>query len=90
MNLFRSEEHVRAWDRFDPASAEGIMPVGDWIRYFSQGRMRARLDPDFVLKGAGLHPTKDEVLAELGRGGAYWGTSKPPDSGVELDPASVG
>jgi hypothetical protein len=79
MNLFRSEEHVRAWELFDPSSAEGIMPVRDRIRYFSQGRMRARLDPDFVPNGAMRRPTKDEVLAELGRGGPYWGTSKPPD-----------
>jgi hypothetical protein len=74
MNLFRSEEHVGAWDLFDPVSVEGVLPLGDWIRYFSQGRMRARLDPDFVLSGAGRRPTKDEVLAELGRGGPYWGT----------------
>ena len=78
MNLFRSEEHVRAWARFDPASADGIMPVRDWIRYFSQGRQRERLDPDFVLKAAALRPTKDEILAELGKGGPYWGTDPPP------------
>ena len=78
MNLFRSEEHVRAWDLFDPGSAEGIMPVRDWIHYFSQGRMRARLDPEFVLSGASRRPSKDEVLADLGRGGPYWGTTKPP------------
>jgi hypothetical protein len=77
MNLFRSEEHVRAWPQFDATSAEGILPVRDWIRYFSQGRMRARLEPDFVPNGASRKPTKDEVLAELGRGGPYWGTGKP-------------
>jgi hypothetical protein len=77
MNLFRSEDHVRAWEPFDPGSAEGIMPVRDWIRYFSQGRMRARLDPDFIRTGASRRPTKDEVLADLGRGGPYWGTSTP-------------
>ena len=77
MNLFRSEEHVRTWSLFDPASAEGIMPVRQWARYFSQGRLRARLDPDFVLKGAALRPTKDEILGELGKGGPYWGTAKP-------------
>lgn len=77
MNLFRSEEHVRAWSLFDPSSAEGIMPVRSWIRFFAQGRLRARLDPDFVLKGAGLRPTRDEILAEMGKRGPYWGTSPP-------------
>jgi hypothetical protein len=75
MNLFRSEEHVRAWSLFNPASAEGIMPVQLWARVFGQGRMRARLDPDFVLMGAGLRPTRDEILAEMGKSGPYWGTS---------------
>jgi hypothetical protein len=78
MNLFRSEEHVHAWALFDRSTAEGIMPVRDWIRYFGQGRHRARLDPDFAFKAAGLRPTKEEVLAELGKGGPYWGTSPPP------------
>ncbi len=78
MNLFRSEEHVRVWALFDPASTDGIMPVRDWIRYFSQGRQRERLDPDFVLKAATLRPTKDEILAELGKSGRYWGTVQPP------------
>lgn len=77
MNLFRSEGHVRAWDLFDPGSAEGILPIRDWIHYFSQGRMRARLDSAFVLNGASYRPSKDEVLADLGRGGPYWGTPKP-------------
>ena len=77
MNLFRSEEHVRAWPLFELSSAEGIMPVQSWVRLFSQGRMRARLDPDFVLKGARLRPTRDEILAEMGKSGPYWGTSPP-------------
>ena len=74
MNLFRSEEHVRAWSFFDASSADGIMPVRSWAQFFGQGRMRARLDPDFVLKGAGLRPTRDEILAEMGKSGPYWGT----------------
>lgn len=78
MNLFRSEEHVRAWSLFDSSSAEGIMPVRHWVRFFGQGRLRARLDPDFVLKGAGLRPSREEILAEMGKGGSYWGTSPRP------------
>ena len=77
MNLFRSEEHVRGWALFDSSSGEGIMPVRSWAHLFGQGRMRARLDPDFVLKGAGLRPTRDELLAEMGKSGPYWGTSAP-------------
>ena len=48
------DQTLRLWlAAFDPISAEGILPLGAWIRYFSQGRMRARLDPDFVVRGAG-------------------------------------
>ena len=77
MNLFRSEEHVRAWALFDSSSEDGIMRVRAWARLFGQGRMRARLDPDFVLKGAGLRPTRNELLAEMGKSGPYWGTNVP-------------
>lgn len=77
MNLFRSEEHVRAWSSFDPSSAEGIMPVRSWIRFFGQGRLRARLDPDFAVKAPRLRPTRDEVLAEMRKSGPYWGISSP-------------
>ena len=88
MNLFRSEEHVRAWARFDPSSAEGIMPVRDRIRYFGQGRHRARLDPDLAFKAAALRPTKEEILAELGKGGPYWGTSSPKSGAAGSPPSS--
>lgn len=54
------------------------MPVRHWVRFFGQGRLRARLDPDFVLKGAGLRPSREEILAEMGKGGSYWGTSPRP------------
>jgi hypothetical protein len=30
MNFFRPEEHIRNWIRFDPATADGIMPHRRW------------------------------------------------------------
>jgi hypothetical protein len=35
MNLFRSEEHVKAWDHYDAASEEGIMSAEEWAQVFS-------------------------------------------------------
>jgi len=35
MNLFRSEEHIRTWARFDPATEEGILTLLDLVKLFS-------------------------------------------------------
>ena len=48
MNLFRSEEHIRNYTRFDPATAEGILPLSDVAKVFSGNFLRKRLDPDYV------------------------------------------
>jgi hypothetical protein len=50
MNLFRSEEHIRNWARFDPATSEGILPLQDIHRVFSGTMFRRRLDPDYVTR----------------------------------------
>ena len=48
MNLFRSEEHLGNWPKFDPASAESIIPVAD--KAFVQGTESRRhwLDQDYL------------------------------------------
>jgi hypothetical protein len=48
MNLFRSEEHIRNWARFDSATAEGILPLEDIVRLFSWNMFRRRLEPNYV------------------------------------------
>ena len=50
MNLFRSEEHVRRWAGFDPASAAGILPAAELhAKLFARfGRYRERLAPDYL------------------------------------------
>jgi hypothetical protein len=48
MNLFRSEEHIRNWARFDPATEEGILPLPDLVKLFSGNFFRKRLDPDYA------------------------------------------
>ena len=79
MNLFRSEEHVRAWSDYAPASLEAMMPLASWVRVFQAPRYRARLDPDHLLTRFELRPTSDEVraeeIAEL-RARGYWAASR--------------
>ena len=73
MNLFRSEEHARAWRRFDPSSAEGIKPVGEFAAVlFSLPRYRERLAPDYLLRLDELSRDFPAALARLGRGAPFW------------------
>ena len=75
MNLFRSEEHVRSWTDYEPASREAMMPLASWVRVFQAPRYRARLDPDHLLTRFELRPTSDEVRAEeiaTLRARGYW------------------
>ena len=77
MNLFRSEEHVRRWADFDPESVDGIRPVAALARLFSSARHRERLAPDYLLhidEHSGAFPA---LLAELGRGTAFWQLAPP-------------
>ncbi len=48
MNLFRSEEHARTWDGFDPAMASSLMPAAEWADIFSNPFFRERSRSDYV------------------------------------------
>jgi hypothetical protein len=48
MNLFRSEEHARAWSEFDPAFAQNVLPLGRWAERFSAPLFRNRGRSDYI------------------------------------------
>ena len=48
MNLFRSEEHARNWDRFDDAMSGSILPVAEWADIFGNVYFRERGRSDFI------------------------------------------
>lgn len=48
MNLFRSEEHARAWDRFDPDVTDTLLPVAAWMQRFSGDMFRQRGRTDYI------------------------------------------
>ena len=76
MNLFRSEEHARAWPRFDRASEDSIRPVADFTTIlFSLPRYRERLAADYLLRLDELSREFPAALARLGRGSRFW---EPP------------
>ena len=62
MNLFRSEEHIRNWAGFDPATEEGIIPLQDMAALFSGNFMRRRLDLDYASQSKQY---LNEFLAEI-------------------------
>ncbi len=77
MNLFRSEEHVRQWAKFDPASAASIKPVADIAALFGAPMFRERLAPDFVLRLRDLGRDFEARIVALGEAWSFW-QSKPP------------
>jgi len=73
MNLFRSEEHARRWWAYDPAAADGILPLHEWARVFGGEYYRRRLEPDFFLHGPALRQELFSLLNALGKSGPFWG-----------------
>jgi hypothetical protein len=72
MNLFRSEEHIRSWSRFDAAAAEGIVPLADVARLFSLDMMRRRLEPDYATRSRAYAGEFLSAVAELGKERPFW------------------
>lgn len=64
MNLFRSEESLRAWDDFKVDAEKTIKPVREWATMFQGAPLfRQRLDDDFVEKSEAYG---NEALSALG------------------------
>ena len=72
MNLFRSEDHIRNWAGFDPATEEGIFPLPDLVKLFSGNYFRRRLDPDWVSNIRTYGRELVATLAEIGKTGPFW------------------
>ena len=74
MNLFRSEEHIRNWARFDPETEEGIIPLNDLIKLFSGNYFRRRLDSDWVSRSREYAHEMVATFKEIGKTGPFWRT----------------
>lgn len=72
MTFFRSEEHLRNWAQFDPASKEGIISLSDLVKLFSGSLFKRRMDPDYV---SHIREYRAEIvndLQKLEKAGAFW------------------
>jgi hypothetical protein len=72
MNFFRSEEHIRNWAGFDPATSEGMLTLPDLVKLFSGVYFRRRLDPDWVSHCREYVREMVTTLAEIGKTGPFW------------------
>ncbi len=72
MNLFRSEEHIRTWARFDPATAEGIMPLADVVKLFSGDFFQKRLSLDYVSRNQDYLGTFVAAIMEIAKTRPFW------------------
>jgi hypothetical protein len=72
MNLFRSEEHVKRWSLYDPASEDYIMALTDWAQAFSGPMHRSRLDPDYLARSAEHLAAYHAELQKLGKTTSFW------------------
>jgi len=48
MLFFRSEEHLRNWDQFEPNAEGGIISLDNLVKLFSGKYFTQRLDKDYV------------------------------------------
>jgi hypothetical protein len=73
MLLFRSEEHVHNWPHFNAESANGTMPLADWVQMFSVESMKHMLDGDYISRWQPLRAgERNEVMDRLGRHDPFW------------------
>jgi len=71
MNLFRSEEHIRNWAGFDPATEEGIISLSDLGDLFSVKHFTKRLDPNYFSSGLYMDSFL-EAVSQLGEKRPFW------------------
>jgi hypothetical protein len=71
MNLFRSEEHVKRWSLYDPASEDYIMALADWAQAFSGPMHRSRLDPDYLARSA-AYLAAYHATSTTGKTTSFW------------------
>ena len=47
MVFFRSEEHLKSWTQYDPATEGGISQLEGLLNMFSSNLFKKRMDPDY-------------------------------------------
>jgi hypothetical protein len=77
MNLFRSEEHIRNWVRYDPAAEQGILPLENIVQVFSAKMFQKRLEPNYVSNIPEYFGEVFSVLSEIAKTRPFWTPPQP-------------
>ena len=72
MNLFRSEEHIRKWARYDPATEQGILPLQNVVNVFSGIFMQKRLDLNYASHALEYFDEVVSVISEIAKTRPFW------------------
>jgi len=72
MNLFRSEDHVRNWSRFDATAEQGIVPLANVVHLFSGDFFRRRRDPDYASRSQKYWGAVLDVLRGMAKEHPFW------------------
>lgn len=81
MNLFRSEEDVRAWRGFEASAEEAVIPLTDYARLWGIENYRARAWADYITRMPELQAERWKLLEELGRRNTTFWDPPPPAEG---------
>jgi len=63
MVFFRSEEHLKKWAQYDPATKDGISTLEGLLAMFSSSIFKKRLDPDYF---SNMKKYIGELIGEMG------------------------
>jgi hypothetical protein len=77
MNLFRSEEHIRNWARYDPATDQGILPLQNVVNVFSGKFMQKRLAPNYASHALEYFGKVVSVISEIAKTRPFWAPPGP-------------
>ena len=77
MNLFRSEEHIRKWARYDPATEQGILPLQNVVNVFSGKFMQKRLDLNYASHALEYFDEVVSVISEIAKTRPFWAPPGP-------------
>ena len=63
MLFFRSEEHLKNWAQFDPATEGGISQLDGLLTMFTSNIFKRRLDTEYMTK---MRDYIGELIGEMG------------------------
>jgi len=72
MNLFRSEEHIRNWAQYDPAAEQGILPLANIVKIFTEKIFQKRLDSNYVSHIKEYWGEALSVISEIAKTRPFW------------------